>query len=299
MHDTGLSSKNLMLSPLPAYFTNPKSLLENMEIKSYEEYLLELVNSSDFFRRKSDGQLYAAPEKEDHGQWDCISKDYSIDFKQLGSQGVFHAGSTLTDIIHTSAEIPGLRMVHANKKAETHKNLNGKEQPWINSLLRDFDSKDTENPEMASLIKLFSTKKNIMMFYTFNLFFGLHTTDFDEAVSSIIDILNPDFSKALAFRESIAPGYDTYFTFIYSWWNVESYFYDDFFVMTKFVDGKMHLIETHPISVSETFMRINNVHELDHGLQKIVLPVYKSYDDSLKPHIVRYIYKQGVIECLR
>ena len=51
---------------------------------SYEDYLLEILNWSGYFRSKSeDKSEYIAPKTEDHGEADAYSTDYQIDFKLL------------------------------------------------------------------------------------------------------------------------------------------------------------------------------------------------------------------------
>ena len=60
---------------------------------NYEKYLLEFVNASDFFRVKSDGDIYQSPESEENGQCDCISTSYQLDFKLIASKTALQARS--------------------------------------------------------------------------------------------------------------------------------------------------------------------------------------------------------------
>ena len=62
---------------------------------NYEKYLLEFVNASDFFRVKSDGDIYQSPESEENGQCDCISTSYQFDFKLIASKTALQARSIL------------------------------------------------------------------------------------------------------------------------------------------------------------------------------------------------------------
>ena len=51
---------------------------------SYEDYLLDILNWSGYFRRKSkDRSEYVAPKSQDNGEADAYSSDYQIDFKLL------------------------------------------------------------------------------------------------------------------------------------------------------------------------------------------------------------------------
>ena len=58
---------------------------------TYEEYLIQIVNSSPYFLQKSNGTLYTHPLKEDHGEWDCISPEYAMDFKLIASESRLRA----------------------------------------------------------------------------------------------------------------------------------------------------------------------------------------------------------------
>ena len=62
---------------------------------NYEKYLLEFVNASDFFRVKSDGDIYQSPESEENGQCDCISTSYQFDFKLIASKTALQARSII------------------------------------------------------------------------------------------------------------------------------------------------------------------------------------------------------------
>ena len=67
---------------------------------NYEKYLLEFVNASDFFRAKSDGDIYQSPESEENGQCDCISTSYQLDFKLIASKTALQARSILASKIN-------------------------------------------------------------------------------------------------------------------------------------------------------------------------------------------------------
>lgn len=54
-----------------------------MKPYSYEDYLRDFVNCSSCFLKKSNGKLYKRPESEAHGEYDCASDEYKLDFKLL------------------------------------------------------------------------------------------------------------------------------------------------------------------------------------------------------------------------
>ena len=73
-------SELLKFKLLPASLINTNFVQGNPN-SNYEKYLLEFVNASPFFLKKSKGQVYTAPESEHCGQCDCISDHYTLDFK--------------------------------------------------------------------------------------------------------------------------------------------------------------------------------------------------------------------------
>ena len=75
--------KSLRLHLLPSELI-VKGFVKGEEQCNYEYYLLELVNQSSFFISLSHGQRYSAPESEAHGECDCISDAYQLDFKLIG-----------------------------------------------------------------------------------------------------------------------------------------------------------------------------------------------------------------------
>lgn len=62
-----------------------------MEPYSYEDYLRDFVNCSSYFLKKSNGKLYKKPESEAHGEYDCASDEYKLDFKLFASQSRLQA----------------------------------------------------------------------------------------------------------------------------------------------------------------------------------------------------------------
>ena len=70
-----------------------------MEPYSYEDYLRDFVNHSDYFLQKSNGKPYSKPVSESNGEWDCISDGYSFDFKLFTSQSRLQAARIFSQSI--------------------------------------------------------------------------------------------------------------------------------------------------------------------------------------------------------
>ena len=76
---------------------------------SYEDYLIEFVNASSYFRKKSKGEPYIRPQSESNGECDCISPFYSLDFKMLVSKSMAQGMNCFTN--GTTELAPGIRSI--------------------------------------------------------------------------------------------------------------------------------------------------------------------------------------------
>ena len=59
-----------------------KGYIKNESGCNYENYLLELINKSSYFRSKGKSE-YNKPANENNGQCDAIANDYELNFKIL------------------------------------------------------------------------------------------------------------------------------------------------------------------------------------------------------------------------
>lgn len=87
-----------------------------MEPYSYEDYLRDFVNCSSYFLKKSNGKLYKKPESEAHGEYDCASDEYKLDFKLFASQSRLQAAKILSPSIQEI--MPGVISFGLSEKHE-------------------------------------------------------------------------------------------------------------------------------------------------------------------------------------
>ena len=66
----------------------------------YEQYMLELINCSDWFSKKYPGG-FQKPISEANGECDAINENYQLDFKLLASKTAMQAKSILSPQIYT------------------------------------------------------------------------------------------------------------------------------------------------------------------------------------------------------
>ena len=144
-----------------------------MEPYSYEDYLRDFVNHSNYFLQKSNGKPYGKPVSESNGECDCISDIYSFDFKLFTSQSRLQAARIFSQSITLVA--PGVVLYGPPLVSKNDKNY--KEITCIipYAMFRDLnfdeiveirkkgeDAKELEK-EVVQIIKKFETKKNLMM----------------------------------------------------------------------------------------------------------------------------------------
>jgi hypothetical protein len=173
----------LKYTEMRAEILRPCMVIDNfidgtMEPYSYEDYLRDFVNHSDYFLQKSNGKPYSKPVSESNGEWDCISDGYSFDFKLFTSQSRLQAARIFSQSITLVA--PGVVLYGpplVSKNDENYKeitciipyamfrSLNFNEIVEIRK--KEKYAKELEK-EVVQIIKKFETKKNLMMFFPYN-----------------------------------------------------------------------------------------------------------------------------------
>ena len=149
-----------------------------MEPYSYEDYLRDFVNCSSCFLKKSNGKLYKKPESEAHGEYDCASDEYKLDFKLFASQSRLQAAKILSPSIQEFMPgvigfglpekhegVPGYKPITYSIPHAVFRSL-----IW-NKMIEIREKKEKEDvleKDVSQIIKIFETKKNIMLFFPYN-----------------------------------------------------------------------------------------------------------------------------------
>lgn len=130
---------------------------------SYESILFQYVNCSKFFRKKNRSGKYIHPDKESNHECDAQGKKYSIDFKLLCGRGL---NFELRPRVDRLVEIwPGATVTippnHERKDSAT--------VVYLDSLLAENvrPTGGEAKKEFDQVIKVFQTKKNILIYYPF------------------------------------------------------------------------------------------------------------------------------------
>lgn len=242
------------LLPAPLICEN---FVQGIDFCNYECYLLEIINASKYFRDKSKGKKYRAPLSEAHGEYDCVSDNYSLDFKLVGGKTALQARSLFSMGIHQIDK--GVRAYCAPKKRSSDSDYKPIKVTRIFAILRSMSMEELKvtrysknrkqgiDTDIKSFLKTLETKKNILMFFPYE-FFSETDNNFSIVISNIIESLNKDFSISLEYRKEVAPEFDTYFIFLY----------DGFFVLLKENRGKLEILDKVKETASPVYLKLKS-----------------------------------------
>lgn len=237
---------------LHAAFIN-KNFIDGEEACNYENYLLELVNNSLYFREKSSFKKYEPPQSESNGECDCNSPTYELDFKLLESTTRFQASRELTNqiqlinkgvISHSSARRPNTEMTVTRLHAAI-RNCSC-EQLW--KYLNNKYKYGTIENDISIYVKVLATRKNFLFLFPYQIYFNKHY-NFRYALENINIALAKDFRESFVFRDKYCKEYDTFF----------SYIYDDNLIINKFEkEDELKTVDIVYLFKSETYRKLHD-----------------------------------------
>lgn len=238
---------------LPAAFIC-KGFIKGMQDCNYEMYLREVVNSSKYFIEKSKGKTYDAPADESHGEWDCISDSYSIDFKLLVSKtamqgrNLFSNGITELLLGVTSYGEPKVKTDNSKYKpiqaVRIHVALRHKSLEELKKIREKSSNISKVESEIISLLNIFKIKKNILLFFPYDLPIGKKGD-----IEDVVFLIEKDFKNALNYRSEEVPDYETYFVFVS----------DGNFILSTWDGNRLNYIESIKEENSPIYMKIKDM----------------------------------------
>lgn len=172
---------------------------------SYEDYLLEILNWSGYFRSKSeDKSKYVAPKFQDHGEADAYSTDYQIDFKLLIDEEMMRGLSRNKPTVDKKFIDKGIIMVRDNPRPTPVPKRNvlvDIMQITPDEIANDVFSSETARHFMKNLEK----DKNLFLYYPYE-----HTCQTPYSVKAFEHLFTRIFKVSLNHRLQKCPGKDTY-----------------------------------------------------------------------------------------
>lgn len=227
---------------------------------SYEDYLRDFVNCSEHFLKRSNGKPYRKPDSEAQGECDCISDEYAIDFKLFTSQSRMYTAKIFSPSIEVTDDwisygmpekhegIPGYKKEKYSNPYIVFRSLG---QDEIMEIRKEEKKTGNKEKDTFKIIKKFETKKNLMMFFPYNLHFDSND-DFGQGMIYAVNGINTAFKGLFQYRKSILPEYDTYVSFIYEKEN---------FVITKWTGDKLEFVEMIPVYRSSLYCELWHIAE--------------------------------------
>lgn len=237
-----------------------KGFVEGESDCNYEIYLLELLNSSLYFREKGKSEFHK-PEDESSGQCDAIADDYKVDFKLLSASSRLQASHLFSNSISNLGN--GITAIGRSKNqdgeieaTQIHVAFRMRTLSDLLQVKKDFQNvrKQCIEKDIVKVLNMLEKQKNLLLFfpYVFNIEDEINIQSFDEV---LISALNYDFSSLFLYRNYKMGEFDTYFLTI-----VREKFY-----IFKIVDCKLSLIEKIDCSDIPTFIKLTGYHLLEEG----------------------------------
>lgn len=229
------------------------NFIEEYGAVSYEDYLVEFVNSSVLFLTLSKGQVYSHTprERQSGGEYDCCSNQYELDFKLLGSQSGIYAKRNLS--LQKAQLAKGVIATLFPRQTE------GMEITLTSNLLRRYSiddllainncefpkfDRDKLCPEadVKGMLKIAKCQKNVVYFYT-----DFFCTDNDYPLNDVIETVESHINECLInwfrFRDQFVVDKDTFFAVI-----IQGYF-----CVAVWKNGRIQFKEHIPLSKSPVF----------------------------------------------
>lgn len=185
---------------------------------NYERYLTELLNHSEFFMQKTNGSVFKWVERQDHGEPDAVSKNYSIDYKLFVTKSRLHGLRVTSGRItkmREGAYAFGIARWPAGEPFTCIRTVAALRPYSIEDLNRiALSSNGKIENEVSIILHSLRVQKNLLLFYPYTMLFSEPHT-FEEGCHSITEAFNEDLSTVGVYRRNKAPVYDTYLCVVY------------------------------------------------------------------------------------
>ncbi|MCX4377246.1 MAG: hypothetical protein OSJ61_13860 [Lachnospiraceae bacterium] len=218
-----------MINPNLQFKVLPAQLLISNYVKGYKKYTYEIylrdfINASEFFLRKSNHEVYVAPESEEKGQCDCISTNYQLDFKLLLPETMgqakrefspsitqFTGGVVCYGIANKTSQDKDYKEIKATYLHVAFRILNYEKLCEIEKM--KYKQRGIER-DVNLILKELKKPKNLMFMIPYEFSFDGDML-YENGKKEIISAISSDYVNLIKFRENMQPLYETYVAFIY------------------------------------------------------------------------------------
>lgn len=237
------------------------NFVQGIEPYTYEAYLVEVVNATSYFLEKSNYELYTHPTKEDHGEWDCVSAGYAMDFKLIASESRLRALNLFSPQIVVEKEFIGYcapKMGPGNKRyrpisaVRIFAALRFLRLDDLKIIRREQTFTEKAHKDIRLLLEILETNKNLFLFFPYNMYFD-NEVSFEEGRDIALTGIDRDFHNSLLYRAEVCPHRDTYFCFAYA----------KHFIISVWQNGALQFLEAVPVQKSPLFMKLLYYKEME------------------------------------
>lgn len=244
-------SHQLLETPLNAAFF-VKNFIEGDSQSDPEQFMIEFVNSSDYFLELSNGEAYQRPVSESSGECDANTKDYKIDFKTLIASSNAQAARLtqrqlfkFADGVYVTGTSKGKLQYYCGTRLS--RDLRGlTTEALIN--IKNAPNNDISVKDIKNFIKKLEVCKNLLFFYP-SLFTLKKSVNDSDPLEIIRTALTYDYSPSFKYRKIIFPELDTYISSIY----------EKYFIIYKYEFDNLEFVDSVDINRSKTFVHLKNV----------------------------------------
>lgn len=185
-------------------------------IFNYETWVIELINRSSAFMKKTHGKSFVTPCSEAHGESDAITKNYNIDFKLILGQSMQRAirecsqerttfnGITFLHPSRSHSDMCGVRLHVALRKYDLEQLRN-----LISISCREECRNDIEQ-DVWSFLKSIDHSKNLLLIYPCLFYSSGNSSITHESVNLA---LCHDFKNAMQLHIQRHPAYEIFFAY--------------------------------------------------------------------------------------
>lgn len=172
---------------------------------SYEDYLIEILNWSGFFRSKSqDHSEYKAPKSQNKGEADACSTEYQIDFKLLVDEEVMCALNKNKPSVNKKYIKQGIIIVNDNPNPSPIPKKN------ILSDIMSITLDEIKNNSFFSstaehFIRNLEKEKNLFLYYPYE-----YISNTVYTVNAFAKMLTQVFKTSVCYRKQKYPDKDTF-----------------------------------------------------------------------------------------
>ena len=245
-----------------------KNFVDKDPLCNYELYLRELINKSKYFLELSKGEKYEAPESEEHGQDDAVSKNYSIDFKlaeattMIETQKCFSnsvsklcdgvivkgdsekQGESISTILHAALRqikcIEDIDRIYKTRSIYTK--LENRKEGFQEQIILD---------DLKRFINILKKDKNLLLFMPI-VFFLKDNIDNAVGEEMIKEALYSDFNLVFKYRYERCSSKDTFLSCVYM----------DSLMVLKYENDKLIKVDSVSLEYSPAYNYIVDTYDI-------------------------------------